>query len=302
MTHVDHVGRRAAAVFAALTGFTTSTGAQNAARSGSPVAVHLHRRTVVGQRTRVDATGERHSLMEVNVPGRPDVRRHDDRRAHLVAIERTLAVDDHGSATRSEYVIARFEEDGPNPSLVMHQGQLLVIERSDTSEHSTATLDGQALTRPQMRDLGLVLDMTVSPITEDEIAGTTQPQPVGARWPVNGEMAARDIASTGVTATMTGHSQLLARRREHRVDALEVATDITGTVTAVHDLPPDATIRTGTLHVTFHGLVPVSPTAIARSDDTRAESDLAWTFHSEGAPLQGHLRSDERRHEVFAPP
>ena len=222
-------------------------------------AVRLDRPAHAGDKVRLAASGERHNDLTVLSHGTIVQRRHEDLLARLDAAASVVSVDEAGRAVVSEYAIARFEA-GPEGALkpLLTAGQKLTVRRARDKKLTEITVAGVPVDEPIRSALDLVVSL-VSPTgaDDDEALGTKEPQPLGATWPIRGDVASRSLSRDGLAVTLAGHTTLVRRTQFQSVDCLEFAGEMTGVVNVFPNLPPGAIVRTSRLEAKFHGMKPV---------------------------------------------
>lgn len=227
-------------------------------------AVRFQRRAVVGQRARVVVEGEKRQTMRVEVSGRPPVNRDERLRVQLRAVERITAVNAAGRQVGSELTIERFvSDDAGGEHVLLRPGQVLTVVRGERGAEPRVTVGGRPVERPVRDALAVVMSLSISETNDDDVFGTAQRQPVGASWPINSAVAQADLEREAhVTSRLTGQTRINALTTVQRQPCLDVTIEMSGTVTAMQNLPPRASVRSGTMRMTMRGMLPVSPTAV----------------------------------------
>ena len=147
----------------------------------------------------------------------------------FVALEgavKVLEVDKNGEASKYECTVDLAISDG---KLFCQKGKVIIAERRESSE--VFTIDGKAAEPTVSEALSSILP-THNPNdneTLDTMVGTSQPQPVGATWPVNREALARSIANHRMTpdkANIRGQHKLVSVKERAGKRYLQIDYDL----------------------------------------------------------------------------
>ncbi|MDO9018115.1 MAG: hypothetical protein Q8S73_02990 [Deltaproteobacteria bacterium] len=255
-------------------------------------AVRLHRAVRVGQRARITVEGEKHQTTHIDANGRPPTDREEHLQVHFRAVERVLAVSPEGKALQSEYTIERLEsEDASGSRVLLRPGQVVTVARAQRGAEARVTVGGRPVDRPVREALGVVVSMSIGGASDDEVFGTTQRQAVGAVWPINAEVAQRDLLRTAnVTATLSGQTRINGAATVQRTPCLDVSAEMNGTITAMANLPPRSSVRSGTMRVTLRGMFPVAPTTPALSSSMEMTMDVHVDLPPSAASAHNEIR------------
>nr|MBK7069794.1 hypothetical protein [Deltaproteobacteria bacterium] len=205
-----------------------------------------------------------------------------------------LTVSPEGKALSSEYTIERLEADDATGShVLLRPRQVVTITRAPRGAEARVTVAGRPVDRPVREALGVVVSLSIGGVNDDEVFGTTQRQAVGAAWPLNAEVAQRDLLRTAnVTATLSGQTRINGLATVQRTPCLDVSAEMNGTITAMADLPPRSSVRSGTMHVTMRGDVPRGaddPDAVEHHGDDHGHARRPAAHRSQRAQRDPHL-------------
>lgn len=267
--------------------------------------VRLHRPATVGRRGRVTVDGEKHQSTRIHANGRDLPDRREDLQVHFRAVERVVSLGPTGDWLEAQFTVERLEtEDAQGPHALLRPGQTVTVVRGAHSREARVTVDGQSVEAPVREALGVVLLMGTGSVTDDEIFGTSQRQAPGASWPVNSEVAQRDLArSADVTATITGQTRLHGRASVQGTDCLDLSAEMNGRVTALGNLPPSSVVRVGTFHATMRGMFPLDATARSLSGTNGMTMNLVVDLPPNAASDHNEIQVTvrESKAETFAP-
>jgi len=180
------------------------------------------------------------------------------RRVEIRAERRVLEVSSHGGTSASEYLVDELVARADGASRVLAQGgQKLVVRRGDPP---VVTLDGQPMSPEDIDLLGLVV--STSPLTkrrDDEVFGISEPQLVGASWPIDAAAAAAGLGEMGLSIgpeAVNGQVDFLSVSDCAVGRCLELAAAVTVTDLRGVELPGVGTATSGQMQVGMRGLFP----------------------------------------------
>jgi hypothetical protein len=176
-------------------------------------------------------------------------------------------VDDKGNATRATYTVERCVKVVENKDeVIVPKGGVVVAEAGERD--TTFSLKEGELTEDQKNALDVVASLPrKNAPTADDLFGTKEQQKIGATWPVNVEVLAKDARTFGMDfdESKTKGTVRLAGVEEHDgIDFLKFAaqTNVGGYTMDIPkdwNLPPGMAFKSGTIEMTFDGLLPVDP-------------------------------------------
>lgn len=176
-------------------------------------------------------------------------------------------VDGKGNATRATYTIERCVKVVENKDeVIVAKGGVVVAEAGERD--TTFSLKEGGLTEEQKNALEVVasLPRKDSP-TADDLFGTKEPQKIGASWPVNVEVLSKDAKTFGMDfdeSKSKGTVRLVGIEEHDGIDFLKFAAQTnvgayTMEIPKDWNLPPGMAFKSGTIEMTFDGLLPVDP-------------------------------------------
>ena len=210
---------------------TASAGTTGSA-AGASFEVRMHRPATVGRRGRVVSAAVKHQHMQVRASGQVVRDTREDLSVHFRANERVVSIDSHGKPLGSEYTIEQLESDGANAvEVLIPPGQIVTVTRAPRASQAQLLIDGQPVSSPVRAALDAVLALAVGAATDDQIFGTPERQAAGARWPLHGDIAARDLAAASdIQATIAGETRVVQRTMFQATDCLEMHGEMNATV------------------------------------------------------------------------
>lgn len=163
--------------------------------SPARVRVVLEREQHIGQRFRVM---RRSRLLRTRSVYEGEILRdtptETDREVELEAIATVLAMEPDGGVLEMQYEVERFEwlRGAPDEgSTVLAAGTVVVVRRG---EHGEFYVDGERPYGDVHEALRLAIDATRDE-NQDELFGTSEPQPVGGQWGIGSEAVAEAMSS-----------------------------------------------------------------------------------------------------------
>ncbi|HEY2370479.1 MAG TPA: hypothetical protein VGH87_28980 [Polyangiaceae bacterium] len=278
------------------------------AASGKTYTVRMKRPARVGETAHVSVDDDHLEHTVTRVAGATK----EDRkpfRGHLEGTRRLVTLEADGiSPLRDELTVADFwtiKNDGPKITLAP-AGARVVVERGATKHDARVTVDGQAATKDVIDALDHLMSLTTHKgPSDDDVFGTKVPQPIGGEWPVDSEIAAKDLRTRdiGVTpANITGSTKLVSVHPIRGIDCLEIDNHMSiSSLQSMGELPPGSTIKNARIDVHVHMLLPVDETKTLF--DSSMDLTIAGVFivPSPKGPVEVELDSTDHRHDVALP-
>jgi hypothetical protein len=178
-------------------------------------------------------------------------------------------VDEKGNAMRATYTVERcVKVVENNDEVIVAKGGVVVAEAGE--KDTTFTLKDGELTEEQKNALDVVASLPrKNAPTADDLFGTKEKQGVGSSWPVNVETLAADAKSFGMafdTSKTKGTVRLVGVEQRDGVEFLKLTaeTNVGGYTMEIPkewSLPPGMAFKSGTIEMSFDGLLPVDPEA-----------------------------------------
>jgi len=157
-------------------------------------SIVLHRDHHAGDRFVATLRGESQTRNLLTVNGQPN----QDERLHvtieLVAEFLIQEVNADGKPTSTQVTVRSCTTGGDAAQEVLPPGSVLLVTAVEAPGEGSVTLQGGELNDDQRARLELVTSTHISTRGDDDVFGTTEPQTVGATWPVNAMVAAEDLS------------------------------------------------------------------------------------------------------------
>lgn len=285
-------------VASALT--VSSLGAQTAPTSRERHVVRFERPRTVGARYRIEASGEKTLRMEQRGAAAP-VR--DERTVvRMVAVERILTVNAIGEAINSEFTVESLEVDRAGTTVnALARGTVFLLERATTPDTQARITVGGAPVAADIADaLAVVVSRKVSGVSDDEVFGSANPRRVGERWPINADVAQRELAANGLTdVRLRGEVRTVELTTVDSLPCLVITASMSGRLGAIPNMPSIATFVSGTVETTHRGAFPTDGTSRPPTTEMTMALDATFTVRAgNGQPVQTfHMVVTDSRNE-----
>ncbi len=230
-------------------------------------AVRIDRARRVGYRGKVSIALRTTRTRITEQGGEIVTREEESQDIELEATEKVLQVDATGDAVEVELAVEKLSvQNAAGRTELIPRGRIVTVERG---AFKVGFRSADTLSPAAEKALAELVPTRSSGPTDDEVFGIAAPQAIGASWPVNATLAARDLgAHLPVTAqppVIRGQSQLVGLAQVAGQTCLEVTGEI--------DVGPTAgPSETTEIRSTFRMLLPVD-TALP-SLDTSSTLDV----------------------------
>jgi hypothetical protein len=265
-------------------------------------AIQLHRPARIGeirtQRTSMTATESLVVKSEETVLQQ----RAEEKHVVFAGTEKILDINEDGTATKSEYVIEEaFVESNADRTELVPAGAVLVVTRGVESPFA---LDDGELTPEAEKLLGMLLSTSAPKRTDDDVFGSETPQPVGGRWPIRAEIAARDLTESGlaVDATaLTGETELAGLETVGAVECLQIVARMTADNLTPPGLQSGDTVEKARVEATFAGTFPTDPSKRRLGDSSEMTAEVTILRTVSGRPVRTELLMKRTLLTTWAP-
>lgn len=240
-------------------------------------AIRIDRPWAVGQRWREVTQAHEREQQQVQMGEGSDTAARDVR-VDLEAEVEVVEVDEHARQAVLRYTVARaVANNGQSELELVPAGTVLVVRRG--GEQAITREDGAAIGEIELKMLGIVLPDGPAE-DHDAVYGTDQAQAVGARWPIDGGMAAEQLRKRNLLvdpANIQGEMHL-ANLVEEPVPALELQAQIVATGITFGGAPEGATIDRGEVVAARVVYLPLDPADHPRVQATEMEMEVDMTI------------------------
>ncbi|HEY1955181.1 MAG TPA: hypothetical protein VGH28_06200 [Polyangiaceae bacterium] len=287
---------------------TTAAATTVTAAAVKTYAIRLKRPSHVGDTARiaVDAEHDEHTTARVAGTSKEKQKKTV---AHIEGTSKVMALQADGATPlRDEVTVGEFWSmvDGGAKTTLASPGARVDVLRAATKRDARVTVDGRAASQ---KVLDAIADLTTLTLrkgaTDDEVFGTSVPQPVGGEWPINAEAAARDFRARDIALApggVTGSTKLVAVRAVHGVDCLEIDNHATlAGIDSLGDLPPGSTVKNGRIDVHLHEMLPIDETKGAIEQEMDITVTGAFVVPKAAGPVEVEVESVDRKRATVLP-
>ena len=256
-------------------------------------AIHLHRDSRVGARTHIVIDNDDDTVMVTTEGGGQPERKHDHDVVHIDAVATTVAINEDKDQTRAHYDVTDLTKNGKS----LFHGPLDVTrapKKSDAVVLANEKPAGEELRKA----LGAVLSLALGKgANDDEIMGSIDPQPVGARWPINRDRALLDLAKDeDLHASDAAGTTTLQAATDC---CLDIRADIQLMGLSLPSVPGKVD---GRMEATMQGIFPIDPARGRLEDHQTFRMTMTMTLDKSGTPvvvkITGTSRTDARFTEL----
>jgi len=267
--------------------------------------VHIQRPDKVGDRTHIIADDESSQRTSARVAGEPTP--VDSSKTTHVHVDGSVVVRELQSNGRSplrdEMTVGELWTtlDGGAKQVLAPAGARVVVTRAAKKEDALVAVDEHPASKSVRDAIGAIFTLTTSTGPgDDEVFGTTLPQSLGGEWPVNGPLAEKSLASSGILVSpgaVAGTTRLVGVRSIDGVECLELENAMTvGALQSIGDLPPGSTIQSARIDLRLHLLLPIDEARAVPESEMTMTIKGTFTIPSPQGPVQVTLEStDDKR-------
>jgi hypothetical protein len=210
-------------------------------------------------------------------------------------------VDERGNATRATYTVERCVKVVENEDkVIVPKGGVIVAEAGERD--TTFTLKDGEPTDDQRQALDVVASLPrKNAPTADDLFGTKEKQPVGATWPVNVDALVADAKTFGMTFDKDrteGTVKLAGIERKDDIDFMRLTaeTSVGGYAMEIPkdwNLPPGMKFESGTIDISFDGLLPVDPQGTQVSVSNTYTRTMVFEGEVRGATVTMEMKTTQ---------
>ncbi|HKS36655.1 MAG TPA: hypothetical protein VJW76_05665 [Verrucomicrobiae bacterium] len=258
--------------------------------------IKLSRPKTVGMKFHVTGHGTEREERILVVSGRTN-RTENAFDLEFAAQSEVLEVDSKGHMTKAAFALQKcLKTSGQEKEELFPKGTVIVAS-SQGGKTVFSTKDGSPVPQAQSKVLDLVISVHHGGADDDEIFGTTTRQKVGGTWPINGDVARRDLEKKmpGFTlSAVKGSTRLLGLAKVDGIDCLNLSAELR-LQASPGNLQPGMKILQNELTANFAGTFPIDSTRqpLAESQEMTLRIALAGKFGPQ--QLDGVARTSARR-------
>ena len=185
-------------------------------------------------------------------------REEESQDVELEAAEKVLRVDSTGEPLELEYTVEHLSVQTPaGRTEVLARGRVVIAERG---REKVTFRSGEALSPEAERALGQILSPRSGTASDDDLLGTGTPQTIGAIWPVNAAVAARELGDASFPVPVEGvrgQTRLAGLAQVAGQTCLEITGELDARSPGIAGAPPGSR----EVRMTYRRLLPVDTAA-----------------------------------------
>jgi hypothetical protein len=264
-------------------------------------AIVLHRPSAIGDvRQRSTTMTSTRSLLSKSGESLLQ-QQHDEVHITFVATEKVLDIDERGIATKLEYVVEEaFAESQADRKDLLAVGAILIVTRGVDAPFA---LEGGSLTAEVESILAMLFTTSKPTRTDDDIFGSDAAQPIGGKWPIRADMAARDLTEAGLTmdsAALTGETELTGVETVGTVECLKISARMKADNMTPPGLQSGDTVEKAYMEASFVGAFPTDGSRQRLSDSSDMTAEIIVLRTVEGHPVRTEMLMKRSRQTIYA--
>jgi hypothetical protein len=225
--------------------------------------IKLNRPEKVGNEFRMSAVSSQSTLTTVKAEGGAPQQMNEAGTVALDAGVKVIEIDKNGSPSKIILTVetCTLKKGEAAAAEVLAKGTVVTAFSKDGVP--VFEIGGKPVTPDVAKALAIVVHLGDGGVTDDEIFGANQRKKVGDQWPINSEVAAKDLVKKDMPITkenLTGTVKLESAAKVDATDCLDIRAQMSGKNIAV-PMPPGLKVEEGSLEASFAQKIPVDPGA-----------------------------------------
>lgn len=216
----SRLGRAVSAIL--VLAFTGTTVAQD-------YVIKLSRPKTVGLKFQVTGRGTEREELSFIVSGRTNRIVDNAFDLEFAAQSEVLEVDPKGHVTKAALTLDKCLKTSRQGNEELFPEGTVIVAASQDGKTLFSTKDGRPVPPAQSKVLNLVISIHRGGSDDDDIFGTTARQKVGSTWPINSEVARRDLEKKVPRFTLSavkGSARLVGATKVDGVDCLNLSAEL----------------------------------------------------------------------------
>jgi hypothetical protein len=220
--------------------------------------IKLSRPSKVGLKRHVSARSTEREEQSLVVSGRTN---HTENvfDVDFAAESEVLEVDPKGHVTKAAFTLENCLKTSKEGRQQLFPKATVIIASSQEGKTVFSTRDGQSIPSAESKALNSVISVHHGGADDDEIFGTAARQKVGSTWPVNTDVALRDLEKKmpGIALSVgKGSTRLVGTTKVEGLDCLELSAELRMQASPANS-PPEMKVIQNDLGAKFAGSFPV---------------------------------------------
>jgi hypothetical protein len=225
--------------------------------------IKLSRPEKVGNEFHISTVSSQSTLITVKAEGGAPEQMNEAGTVALEAGVKVLEIDKNGSPSKITLTVetCTLKKGEAAAAEVLAKGTVVTAFSKDGVP--VFEIGGKPVTPDVAKALAIVVHLGDGGVTDDEIFGTKDRKKVGDQWPINSDVAAKDLVKRDMPITkenLTGTVKLESAAKVGATDCLDIRAQMSGKNIAV-PMPPGLKVEEGSLEASFAQKIPVDPAA-----------------------------------------
>lgn len=283
-----HIRPRRCAV-AAVFAFATAATAQ------TQHTIRLTRPVEIGHSYHVRATGSTDVATTTVTDGGPEDLGTIKMTATLDAVAEVINVDDAGRPTAIAYVVNECKmKQHTHAATIVPKGETLIARQGEDGQ-TRFFVKKKRFTDLEQQALESVAAIEVYQVSKDELFGTSDPQAVGGRWPIDAEKLAAEFQRYMThrldPGDIEGSTSLVdvIEYEGRPCQVIRTDLDARGPLPGFDQMPQGTRIKTARLKATTHDLLPLDMTQPPVADKLHVELDIVFAGRLGRRTVEGRM-------------
>ncbi|HSQ63347.1 MAG TPA: hypothetical protein VLM85_09035 [Polyangiaceae bacterium] len=269
--------------------------------------VRLHRESHVGDKSRAVIDDDKQEHVVTRLLGVPPEKSDKKTHSHLVGTMVVREIGDRKDARRTEITVTELWQtvDGGARTVLAPPGARLAIARAARKEDAQVTVDDRPAPNELREAIDDLLTLTTGGPSDDEIFGSTVPQPIGAEWSPNVALAEKDMGEKGIVARpggLSGKVKLVGTEQANGAPCLDVQADMdVDGIESIGDLPAGSSILSGRVSAHMRGLFPVDEKLGRMGEEMDVVTRAKMRVPSPKGDVEVDVKTVDRRTATYMP-
>jgi len=254
-------------------------------------AIKLSRPSRVGSKRHVTGRATEREEQSLVVSGRTN---HTENAYDLdfAAEAEVLEVDSKGLVKKALFTLEKCLKTSKQGREPLFPNGTVIVASSQENKTVFSTKDGQPIPPAESKVLGAVISVHNDGPDDDEIFGTAARQKIGGSWPVNADVALRDLEKKMPGMTLSagkGSTRLVGTTKLDGIDSLELSAELRMQASPAN-LPPEMKILQNELTAQFAGSFPVDTSRQPLTENMEMTVKLAMSGRIGQQQVDGVMR------------
>ena len=269
-------------------------------------AIKLSRPKRIGLKCHVTGRATERDEQSLVVSGRTN-RTENAYDLDFAADSEILEVDSKGHATKASFTLENCLKTSKEGRGQLFPKGTVIVASVQEGKRVFSTKDGQPIPPAESKVLSALISVHQGEADDDDIFGTTARQKVGSTWPVNSDVALRDLERKMPGMTLTagkGSTRLVGITKVDGVDCLDISAELRMQVSP-RTPPPELKLIQNELAAQATGTFPVNTSRQPLTETMEMTMKLAMSGklgpqHLDGLARMSNYRKSELKYNYPA--